>query len=298
MRRAVDSHNTLTDVLTRADSQRQANHRAVMNARETGQELVEVAYKKHLLFMSASVAYYAISSIIPLLTVALVALSAFGATDLLVGALESSLSGSGQEVLNQVLSNTRGQAAAGVLGFLLALWSGIKVFRGLSHAFNELYDISSTRTFVDHVWRSLIVLGVLLGAVALLSAVSIALTYGRFEVPYPTLLGNLAALVVLFLAFLPIYYVLPPTPVTVRHVLPGAALASVGWVVLQVVFFYYAGSAGSYAAYGFLGAVLLFITFLYFGAIVLLAGVVLNLVVDAGPTLTRTPTRAKATEDV
>lgn len=269
-----------------------------MNVEENARELIEVARKNHLLFMGASVAYYAISSIIPLLTVALVVLSLFGATDILIGALESSLSGNAQEILSQALSGSRGQAAAGVLGFGLALWSGIKVFRALSHGFNELYDISSTRTFVDHVWRSLVVLGVLLGGFALLSAVSVALSFVQFGVPYPTLLGNLAALVVLFLVLIPIYYVLPPTPVTVRHVLPGAALASVGWVVLQLIFFYYAGAAGSYAAYGFLGAVLLFITFLYAGAVVLLAGVVLNLVVDAGPTVTRTPTRAKATKDV
>jgi membrane protein len=268
-----------------------------MNVEDDARALADVARKNHLLFMGASVAYYAISSIIPLLTVALVILSMFGATDVLIGALESSVSGNAREILSQALSGSRGQAAAGVLGFGLALWSGIKVFRALSHAFNELYDISSTRTFVDHVWRSLVVLGVLLGGFALLSAVSVALSFGQFAIPYPTLLGNLATLVVLFLVLIPIFYVLPPTPVTVRHVLPGAALTSIGWV-LQLIFFYYAGAAGSYAAYGFLGAVLLFITFLYAGAVVLLAGVALNLVVDAGPTRTRTPTRAKATKDV
>lgn len=269
-----------------------------MNAVETAREIVEVAYDNHLPFLSASVAYYATVSIIPLLTVALVVLSVFGATELLMDALRSSLSGSAQEVLSRTLSNSRGQAAAGIIGFLVALWSAIKVFRALSHAFNELYDISSSRTFVDHLWRSLVVLGLLLGGFVLLSAVSVTLSFVRSGVPYPTLLGNLVALVVLALAFIPLYYVLPPIPVTVRHAIPGAIFSAVGWVLLQVAFYYYAGSAGSYAAYGFLGAILLFITFLYFGAIILLTGVVLNVVVDAGPTVTRTPTRAKATKDV
>jgi membrane protein len=269
-----------------------------MSTVETAREIVEVAYDNHLPFMSASVAYYATVSIVPLLTVSLVVLSVFGATDLLMDALRSILSGAVEEVLIGALSNQRGQAAAGIVGFLVALWSAIKVFRALSHAFNELYDISSSRTFVDHLWRSLLVLGVLLGGVVLLSTVAVSLSLVDFGVPYPKLIGNVAALVVLFLVFLPFYYVLPPTPVTLRHVLPGAALSAVGWVLLQVAFFYYAGSAGGYAAYGFLGAILLFITFLYFAAIVLLAGVVLNLVVDAGPTRTRTPTRSKATKDV
>lgn len=268
-----------------------------MKVIDAAREVVRIAREDNLVFMAASVAFYAIASIVPLLTIALAVLSAFGATDLLIEALRSTLSPSGQEVLERVLSNTRGRAAAGVVGFLLALWSGMKVFRGLSIAFNEVYDVSSTRSVVDHLWKSLLVLGLLLGALVLLSTVSVALTYVRFGVPYPTLLGNLLALAVLALAFLPVYYVLPPVSVSVRHALPGTVVAAVGWVVLQVVFFYYSGSAGSYAAYGFLGAVLLFVTFLYFGAIVLLAGAVLNVVLEAGPTVTRTPTRATASSD-
>jgi membrane protein len=139
---------------------------------------------------------------------------------------------------------------------------------------------------------------VLLAGVVLPSTVAVSLSFVGFWAPYPTLLGDVLALVVLVPAFVPLYYVLPPTPVTVRHAIPGAVFAAVGWVLLQVAFFHYAGSAGRYAAYGFLGAVLLFVTFLYFGAIVLLAGVVLNLVVDAGPTRTRTPTGSEAPKDV
>ena len=43
---------------------------------------------------------------------------------------------------------------------------------------------------------------------------------------------------------------------------------------------YYAGSAGKYAAYGLLGAVLLLVTFLYLAAVVLLVGAALNVAVD------------------
>jgi membrane protein len=68
--------------------------------------------------------------------------------------------------------------------------------------------------------------------------------------------------------------------VTLRHAIPGAVVAAVGWVLLQIGFYYYAGSAGKYAAYGLLGALLLFITFLYLGAIVFLIGVVVNVALD------------------
>jgi len=249
-----------------------------MTAVETGRSIVRRFREENVPFMAASIAYYAIASVVPLLAVALAVLSVFGATGLLIDALRSSLSPSGEEVLNRILTDTRGHGAVGVLGFLFALWSGGKVFRGLSIAFTEVYDSASEESLPVNVAKSLLVLGLLLGAAVLLSATSVLLTYVQFRVPYPALLGNLAALLALVVAFLPLYYVLPPVSVSVRHALPGTVFAAVGWVLLQVGFFYYAGTAGRYAAYGLLGAVLLFVTLLYLAGVVLLVGAVLNVV--------------------
>lgn len=246
-----------------------------------GRDVVQIFREENVPFMAASIAYYTIASIIPLLTIALVVLSVFGATDVLVDVLRSSLSASNEEVMNQILTSTRGRGAAGAIGLLLALWSGSKVFRGVAIAFDELYGTSADDSFLEQVGKSLLVFGMLLGGIVLLSATSVVLTYVQFQIPYPTLIGNVVALLVLALAFLPIYYVLPPVSVSVRHALPGTVFAALGWVLLQVAFFYYAASAGQYAAYGFLGAVLLFITFLYLAGIVLLVGVVLNVVLGS-----------------
>jgi len=251
-----------------------------MTAVETGRSTVRRFRAENVPFMAASIAYYAIASVVPLLAVALAVLSVLGATGLLIDALRSSLSASGEEVLNRMLTDTRGHGAIGALGLLFALWSGSKVFRGLSIAFTEVYDTASEESLPVNVAKSLLVLGLLLGAVVLLSATSVLLTYVQFRVPYPTLLGDLAALLALVVAFLPLYYVLPPVSVSVRHALPGTVFAAVGWVLLQVGFFYYTGSAGQYAAYGLLGAVLLFVTFLYLAGVVLLVGAVLNAVLN------------------
>lgn len=254
-------------------------------------DVVRIFREENVPFLAASIAYYTIASIIPLLTIALVVLSLFGATDLLVDALRSGLSSSNEEVMNQVLTSTRGRGAAGVLGLLLTLWSGIKVFRGVAIAFDEVYGTSADDSLLEQVWKSLLVFGMLLGGIVLLSATSVALTYVQFRIPYPTLVGNLLALLVLVLAFLPIYYVMPPVSVSVRHALPGTVFAALGWVLLQIAFFYYAGNAGQYAAYGVLGAVLLFITFLYLAGIVLLVGAVLNVVLGTGSTASRSTSR-------
>jgi len=70
-------------------------------------------------------------------------------------------------------------------------------------------------------------------------------------------------------------------------VLPGAVFAGVGWTVLRVAFQAYvdvtADADGEGAVYGVLGAVLLLVTVLYFGATLVLVGAVVNVVLgDSG----------------
>lgn len=121
-------------------------------------------------------------------------------------------------------------------------------------------------------------------AVALVVGVSVALRVLPGAPSAMGALGTLALVVVLTVALLPVYYVLPPVSVSVREVLPGAVLAAVGWVGLQFGFRLYAANAAQYAAYGLIGAVLLFVTWLYFASIVVLLGATLNAVRrGAGP---------------
>ncbi len=230
--------------------------------------------------MAASFAYYSLASLVPLLVVAFALLSVFGAAETVIDLLRPHLSDSGVSILHRILSSSKGRGVASVLSLLLSLWSGLKVFRGLSVAFASVYDAAWNLSFVDQVKKGVLVLGLILFSFVLLSVTSVVLVYVQFSIPYPTLVGNVLAVIVLVLAFLPIYYVLPPVPVTVRHTLPGVVFSAISWVVLQIVFFYYAQSAGKYAAYGFLGAILLFITFLYFGGIIILVGAVLNVVIE------------------
>ena len=64
-----------------------------------------------------------------------------------------------------------------------------------------------------------------------------------------------------------------------REVLPRPLIAPTGWVLLRLGFEVYAVYAAEYQVYGVLGALLLFITWLYVGALTVLAGAVVNVVV-------------------
>ena len=249
---------------------------------ETPRQVLRLAREEQLPFKAASIAFYAVASFVPLLIVALAALSVVSAADALVSVLQSNLSESGTEVLRAALGNTRGRGVAGAVGFLVTLWSATKVFRGLSIAFAGIYRRDPDLSLLAAVRKSLVVIAALPLAVAALSATGVVLAYLPLRVPYPALVWNAVAVVALVVVLLPLYYALPPRSVTVRETLPGTVLAAVGWVLLQYGFSYYAQNAGTYAAYGFLGAVLLFVTLLYFAAIVLLVGAALNVVLGDG----------------
>jgi membrane protein len=251
-----------------------------MAGTETARSLVNLIREEEVPFKAASIEFYAIASFVPLLIIALAVLSCFGAADTLVELLQSNLSQNAGAVLDNALTNTQAGGIAGGLGVLVTLWSGTKIFRGISIAFAELYKRNTDLSILDELKKSLVVLTIILVAFATLTTASVFLVYVPVEIPLPGLVTNALALAVLVVCLLPVYYVMPPRSTTVGQALPGTILAAAGWVLLQYAFVFYTRNAGSYDAYGVLGAVLLLITFLYFAAIVLLLGAALNAVLD------------------
>ena len=90
-------------------------------------------------------------------------------------------------------------------------------------------------------------------------------------------LGALAQLVgslaLAFVAFALLYRVVPPVPMRVREVVPGAVVAAVGVHLASAGFSIYLDRFGGFDdVYGPLGAVLAFLLLVYIAAIVLLLG--------------------------
>jgi membrane protein len=242
---------------------------------------VDLVTDRNLTYMAAGIAYYAFVSILPLLLLAVTIASFVGGqalADRVVSLLGRQLSPSGRQTVTRMFTNTAGRGAASVVGTLTLAWSATNLFRGLDQVFDEVYLNESDTSLLEQVWNALVVgLGIAL-AVALVVGVGVVLSILPVRVPVVDLLGTVALVVVLVLVFLPIYYVLPPVDVSVREVLPGASIAAIGWVLLQVGFRMYAPTTGRYGAYGVIGAVLLFVTWLYFASIVVLSGAAVNAV--------------------
>ena len=254
--------------------------RAVSVARSVASLMSE----RNVTFLAASVAYYAFVSLLPAAALALVVAVALGGQQLAAAVVEASagvLTETGQQLLVDALTGS-GAGSVTIIGLPLTIWGALKVLRGLDIAFTQVYGGMETEGLVDQL-RDAFVVAVSVGggflAMLVLGAVIAAVDVGILA----SVVGLVALPALLTVAFLPMYYVFPGVKVTLREALPGAVFAGVGWAVLQAVFqayveFQAASGGGQAALYGTLGAVLLLVSFLYFGATLVLVGAAINAV--------------------
>lgn len=247
-------------------------------------EVAARASEERVTFLAASVAYYAFVSLLPAAVLALVVAVTVGGQQLAATVVDASaevLTDSGQELLVAALVDGPGQGSVTLISLPLTLWGALKVLRGLDIAFSQVYGVEEATGIVDQLRDSLVVatsIGGSVGAMVLLGVIVVVVDVGVV-----TVVASLLALpALLTAAFLPVYYVFPDSEVSLGDVLPGAVFAGVGWTVLRVAFQAYvefsAADGGDGTVYGVLGAVLLFVTFLYFGATLVLVGAVVNVV--------------------
>ncbi len=254
-----------------------------MELRETALSIYRTASDRDITFLAAGFAYYAFVSLIPLILLALVVGSLLGGEELAERLIEFTgdlLPAAGEELVTDALTTEAGRSEASIVALLVATWGGLKVFRGLSKAFDEVYGAAGEDSFLEEIKGGVVVIAAVAGAITLMIVIGIVLGIVAAEIPFAGVLSWIVLVLGLFLAFLPIYYVLPPTRVSVVEVIPGTAFAAVGWTVLQIGFQLYAANAAQYEAYGAVGAVLLFVTWLYFAGILILSGAVINVVLS------------------
>lgn len=247
-------------------------------------DVVAVLRARNVPFMAGSIAYNAFVSLIPLLILAFVLVTAAGDQQLagrVVEATEGVLPQSAQEPLGETIAGGESgdeerTSGVSVIGFVTLSWGALKIFRGLDTAFSEIYGTEARDSLLDQLRDGVVVLVVLL--VVVVAAVAAGGAATVLPIPYLDVLSPLVLVGVLTAAFAPMFYLFPDVDHSLREVLPGAAFAAVGWAALEALFQVYVAFAGKTDAYGVLGAVLLLVTWLYFSGLVILTGATINAV--------------------
>ena len=171
-----------------------------------------------------------------------------------------------------------------IVGFGFLLWSALGIFSALSNGISRVFDNAPRRDFIKDKLVGLMLMA-LTGVLALASLIIGIVTgvlqeaAGRVLADMPGggtalwLIGLLAPILLIFIAFWVIYKVVPNRPVRWGEVLPGAVLAALLWTVLRFGFTWYATSVADYeSAFGPLSTGISLLVFLYFASVVILLG--------------------------
>ena len=239
--------------------------------------------------MAASVSYYAVLSIFPLI-LALTAIIGWVAgsqsrQDDLVKFMVDYLPGSEQFVRESVEGVRRLRAAVGVVAVLGLLWSASAVFGSITRAVNRAWDVSQNPPFYKNKPRQLaMALGVSVLFIASISLTSFVQWASTIEIGGQTvteLLGGqaiavvlrLPALIISFGIFMAIYKFLPNTKTHWRFVWVGSLLAAVLFEVSKGLFLWYLENFAQFdQLYGNLASVVILMVWTYISAMILIVG--------------------------
>jgi membrane protein len=244
---------------------------------------------------AAALTYYGVLSIFPALLalVSVVGLIGTSSTASLQKNLGSFAPGAAHDILSKAISNlSHNRSGAGlvfVIGLLVALWSASGYIAAFMRAANTVWDVEEGRP----IWKTVpIRLGVTLLVVVLLALSSVAVVFtGAMARNLGSLLGvSRTAVTVWDIAKWPVlvlivagivallYYASPNVRHDkVRHLVPGAVVAVVLWLIASGAFALYVANFGSYnKTYGTLAAVVVFLVWLWISNIAILFGAELN----------------------
>jgi membrane protein len=187
-----------------------------------------------------------------------------------------------------VVKNKGGAGALFGIGLAAALWSASGYVGAFMRASNRIYEVHERRFWKQRPLQLgitlVMVLGLAIIAMAIVLTGPLAEAVGRVlglssltvtvwsVAKWPVLLVLVMAMISL------LYYVAPNVRQPgFRVVTPGAILAILLWVVASAAFGYYVANFGSYnKTYGGLGAIIIFLVWLYISNNALLLGALVN----------------------
>ena len=193
-----------------------------------------------------------------------------------------------EDTLEEILNNRNGGLLS--IGALATVWAASKGMNALSKALNRSYFVEETRSFIISRAMSVVFTIMLIGVLVIALVLPIfgqqigmiAFTYLGYEQGFITLWNSLRWIIppaLIFFVFSILYWIVPNINIHLKSVIPGAAFATIGWILTSLAFSFYVGSFGNYSStYGSIGAIIVLMMWLYFSAIILMLGGQINAV--------------------
>lgn len=196
--------------------------------------------------------------------------------------------------IEDILRSLLQQSSHGLLSFglLATLWALSRGINALKNTINRATGIKPLHNFIISRILSLFTTIVML---LMLIMVILGFTFGQFIIEQTTPIFHWSnqwldlfmalkwpvTALVLLIALIFLYYFLPSVKLNFLSVLPGAILATVGWLLMSQLFTLYLTYFGkSFNSYGAIGAMIVMLLWLNFNAMILIFGAIFNTVIQ------------------
>ncbi len=246
---------------------------------------------------AAALTYYAVLSIFPALLAMVSIVGLVGDPQTVTRALTDTISSIGPASAVDTLRGpiqglTQSSGTAGILlivGIVAALWTASGYIGAFARASNVIYEVEEGRPFIKLRPLQMLVTLVLVVLLALVlvalvltgpiaGAVGSAVGLGTTAVTVWSIAKWPVLFLVVVFMFTVLYYSAPNARLGgLKSIVPGAALAIVVWLVASAAFAFYVANFGSYnKTYGSLGAIIIFLVWLWITNLAILLGAELN----------------------
>jgi len=258
---------------------------------ENTKDLLRYLNRQKIGIHAAAAGYFIVLSVFPLLVLILALLRYTGLqverlTDLLEGFLPNALMPAAKRLINSTYQNTSGAVVS--LSALTGLWSASRGVYGLLTGLNAIYQVPESRGYlytrgISVFYTFLFLLMLLITLVLNVFGTSLLQLLPLQDLSILQFLWELVDsrfLLMLLLQtglFTAMFMALPNQRNTFRDSLPGALLASVGWLIFSDLYSIYVENFSGYAnIYGSVYAVALSMLWLYFCISIVFYGGALN----------------------
>lgn len=266
--------------------------------KRVGKRVWALSGEDHLSLIASGIAFNIFLALIPFLTSVVLTYGVIASPqqvaahiDYLSDALpEQAAEIIGSQLRNMVdtASSTTGLGLIVTLG--ISIYGAIRGATGIISALNIVFDVEESRSFIQQTGVALAITGGLIMTFLLASAGITLMSF--LSAILPDIAGVLdqalrigfwltsAAVVSIVVAL--IYRLAPNRDVEWRWLTPGSVAATAVWLVATFAFSIYVQNFGNYqAVYGALGAIIVFLLWLYLSAYILLLGAELNQVLGS-----------------
>lgn len=228
----------------------------------------------------AALTFYTLISIVPILAVVFAIVKGFGIIEDLIANLYSLFPKNPEiidyvvEFANKALDNTKSGVVAAV-GIITLFWAVIRVFGSIEDAFNNIWEVTSTRSiarkYSDYI--AVVVAAPILWAAANGINTYAQSLFGGIEAAWVVWVSKLMSIVVMWVMFAFLYYIIPNTKVRIGSAIMAGVVAGTAFILFQWGYIYLQVVMTSYnAIYGSFAALPLFLMWVQYSWMILLFG--------------------------